>query len=141
MGGRRGDGGRNHFKNAGFVALLVLFGLIVYAAVNTPSTLKTVPFSQVIQDANNGKIKQITVKGDQELDITPAGQNQPTEKSYKDPSSSIYEQGLKQGKVTIVNKPASDNSGLWYGLLTGVLPVVIIAFILILMFRSAQGAG
>ncbi|HEX5447946.1 MAG TPA: ATP-dependent zinc metalloprotease FtsH [Candidatus Saccharimonadales bacterium] len=142
MGGRRGDGGgRNHFKNAGFVALLVLFGLIIYAAVNTPSALKSVPFSQVISDANQGKISQITVKGDQELDVTPKGQSKPTEKSYKDASSSIYEQGLKQGKVTLVNKPASDNSGLWYGLLTGVLPVVVIAFILILMFRSAQGQG
>jgi cell division protease FtsH len=141
MGGRRGDGGRNHFKNAGFIALLVLFGLIVYAAINTPSLLKTIPFSQAISDANNGKTSQIIVKGDQELDITPKGQTQPTEKSFKEAGSSIYEQGLKQGKVTIINKPTSDNSGLWYGLLTGVLPVVIIAFILILMFRSAQGQG
>jgi cell division protease FtsH len=141
MGGRRTDGGRNHFKNAGFVALLVLFGLIIYSAVNTSPQLKSIPFSQAISEANSGKISKITVKGDQELDITPAGQSQPTEKSFKESGSSIYEQGLKQGKVTIENKPASDNNGLWYGLLTGVLPVVIIAGILILMFRSAQGQG
>src|SRR3954453_5272646 len=96
MGGRRGDGGRNHFKNAGFVALLVLFGLIIYSAVNTASPLKTIPFSQAISEANNGMTSQIIVKGDQELDITPKGQTQPTEKSYKEAGSSIYEQGLKQ---------------------------------------------
>lgn len=140
-GGRRSDGGRNHFKNAGFIALLVLFGLIIYAAVNTPSRLNTVPFSQVISDANNGKISRITVKGEQELEITRTGQNQPTEKSYKEAGSSIYEQGLKQGKVTLDNKPASGSNNLWFGLLTGVLPVVIIAVILIMMFRSAQGQG
>src|SRR6185437_12785134 len=129
-GGRRGDGGRNHFKNAGFIALLILFGLVIYAAVNQPShQLKSVPFSQVVSDANNGKIKQIEVKGD-ELDVTPVGQSSATEKSFKEPGSSIYEQGLKQGKVTLLNKPSSDNNSLWVGLISSVLPVVIIAVIL-----------
>src|SRR6266404_284262 len=141
LSGGRSDGGRNYFKNFGFVALIILFGLIIYAAVNQPSQLQTIPFSQAISDANNGKIKQITVNGDQELDIIPLGQNQPTEKSFKEAGSSIYEQGLKQGKTTVVNKPSSNNGSIWVGLLTGVLPVIIIAFILILMFRSAQGQG
>jgi cell division protease FtsH len=142
LGGGRGNGGRKHFKNAGFIALLILFGLIVYAAVNTSNTpQKTIPFSQVISDANNGKIKEIVVNGDQELDITPVGQNHPTEKSYKEAGSSIYEQGLKQGKVTVDNKPQSDNGSLWGQLLVGVVPVILIAFVIILMFRSAQGQG
>jgi cell division protease FtsH len=142
MSGGRGDGGRKHFKNAGFVALLLLFGLIIYAAVNNQTgQLQTVPFSQVVSNANNGKISQITVNGEQELDITPAGQNHPTQKSFKEAGSSIYEQGLKQGKVTVVNKPSSGSNSLWVGLLTSVLPVVIIAVILVLMFRSAQGQG
>jgi cell division protease FtsH len=141
MGGRRGDGGRNHFKNAGFVALLVLFGLIIYAAVNTPSQLKTVPFSQVVSQANEGKIQTITVKGD-ELEITPKGASKPTEKSFKESGSSIFEQGLKQGKTTIYNEPSSDSGNAWLSLLLGtVLPVLIIGGLLIFMFRSAQGQG
>jgi cell division protease FtsH len=141
LGSGKGDSRNNRFKNAGFIALVILFGLIIYAAFNQPSQLKTIPFSQVITQANNGQLKQIVVNGDQELQITPAGQSQPTEKSFKEAGSSIYEQGLKQGKVEVVNKPASTNNSLWVGLLTGVLPVVIIAGILILMFRSAQGQG
>jgi cell division protease FtsH len=141
LSGGRGGGGQKHFKNAGFIALLILFGMIVYAAVNQPSALKTVPFSQVIQQANNGQIKEITVTGDQQLDITPAGQNHPTEKSYKEAGSSIYEQGLKQGKVVVNNKPESNGNSLWSQLLIGVVPVVLIAFVILLMFRSAQGQG
>jgi cell division protease FtsH len=141
LGGSRDGGGRNHFKNAGFIALLLLFGLIFYAAFNQPSPLKTVPFSQVVTQANSGKIQQIVVNGEQELLVTPKGQQHPTEKSYKETGSSIYEQGLQQGKVTLVNRPQSDNNNLWVGLLTSVLPVIIIAVILILMFRSAQGQG
>ncbi len=142
-GGRGNSGGnRNRFKNAGFIALLLLFGLIIYAAVNQTNTTQTnVPFSQVISQANAGKIKQITVNGDQELDITPVGQNRATEKSFKESGSSIYEQGLKQGVTTVVNKPASSSNGIWLTLIGSVLPVVAIGFILILLFRSAQGQG
>lgn len=140
-GGAAGpEGRRNRFKNAGFVALLILFGLVTYAAFNQPSQLKEVPFSQVISQANRGEIKKITVEGN-ELKITPKGEDQPTLRSYKEEGSSIYEQGLQQGKVTLENKPKANSNSLWIGLLTGVLPVIIIAFILILMFRSAQGQG
>jgi len=138
-----GPGGnrRSVFKNAGFVALLILIGLVVYSATGQPTKLNTISFSQVVKQANSGQIKQIVVNGN-ELDVTPAGQSQATEKSFKDPSSSIYEQGIQQGKVQVVNKPQSSGSNsVWGQLLIGVLPVILIAFILIIMFRSAQGQG
>ena len=135
-GGRRGV-----FKNAGFIALLILIGLVIYSAMGQPTKLQSIPFSQAIQQANSGQIKQIVINGD-ELDITPAGQNQATEKSFKEPGSSIYEQGLQQGKVQLVNKPQSNSgNSVWGQLLIGILPVILIAFILIIMFRSAQGQG
>ena len=142
MGGKRGDGGRNHFKNFGFVALLILFGLIVYTAVNTGSTqMKNVPFSQVISDANSGKIQSLTVKGN-EVDVTPVGATKATEKSFKEDGSSIYEQGLKPGKVTLYNEPTNDSGSTWISLLlTTVVPVLIIGGLLVFMFRSAQGQG
>jgi hypothetical protein len=43
-----GSGGRKTFKNFGFVALIILIGLITFAALSQPSNLKEVPFSQVI---------------------------------------------------------------------------------------------
>jgi cell division protease FtsH len=138
-GGNKG-GRRSNFKNAGFIALLILFTLVVVAAFNQPSNLREVPFSQVVSEANSGKTSQIVVSGD-ELQVTPKGQSKPTERSFKETGSSIYQQGLQQGKVTLVNKPQSNSGNIWVGLLTGVLPVIIIAFILLMMFRSAQGQG
>ncbi len=138
--GRSGNGRGSRFKNAGFIALIILFGLIIYAAVNQPSQLSTVPFSQVVQEANSGQLKEITVNGN-ELLVTPKGQTKATEKSYKEDGSSIYEQGLQQGKVTLINKPSSPNGNIWVQLAGSVLPVIIIAVILIMMFRSAQGQG
>ncbi|MEX2006591.1 MAG: ATP-dependent zinc metalloprotease FtsH [Candidatus Saccharimonadales bacterium] len=139
-GPRGGEGGSNRFKNAGFIILLVLFGLIGFAAFNQPSPLKEVPISQVINDANSGKISKITLKGN-ELEITPKGKEEPTLRSFKEDGATVYEQGLQPGKVTIENKPSSKEGSIWITLISSVLPVLIIAFILILMFRSAQGQG
>src|SRR5581483_11289609 len=140
-GGRGSDGKGNRVKNSVFIALLVLFGLVIYAAFNQPSQLQSVPFSQVVNQANSGQIKTIEVNGD-ELKVTPKGESQATEKSFKEPGSSIYEQGLKQGKVELINKPASSGTNsLWGQLAISILPVIVIAVILLMMFRSAQGQG
>ena len=136
--------GNNRFsrwKNAGFIALIILFGLIIWSAFNQPSQLKTVPFSQVVAEANSGKIQKITIEGN-ELEITRKGDSEPTQESFKEPGSSIYEQGLEQGKTEVAVKPESGGTNsIWGQLLVGVLPVIIIAAILIMMFRSAQGQG
>jgi cell division protease FtsH len=140
LGGGGDDRKRNNFKNFGFIALIILFGMILFAAFNQPSQLKTVPFSQVISEANSGKLQQISVKDDS-LTITPKGQTKPTEKSNKEAGSSIYQQGLQQGKVVLVNE-ASSSSSTWLSLLLGtLLPVLLIGGLLIFMFRSAQGQG
>ncbi len=144
LGGSGKNGGNKknaNFKNAGFIALLVLFGLVAWAAFNQPSKLKTVPLSQVISEANSGQIKQITVVGESQLKVTPIGKEEPTLESSKDPSATLFDQGLKQGKVELEYQPKSGSDGIWITLLGSVLPVIIIAVILILMFRSAQGQG
>lgn len=138
------DGGKSpkksYFKNAGFIALLVLFGVVIFSALNKPSTLKDVPFSEVVKRANSGEIKRIEITG-QELAITPHGEDKPAQVSRKEGGSSIYEQGLQQGKVEIINKKESSSSDTWLLAGLNLLPILIIAFILIMMFRSAQGQG
>lgn len=119
---------------------MAIVGLMLYAGFHQPSKLQSVPFSQVISDANNGKIKQIVVNGNQ-LEITPAGQTKPTQQSVKEANSSIYEQGLQQGKVELTNKDSNKGGGLWAQLAINILPVIVIALVLLVLFRSAQGQG
>jgi cell division protease FtsH len=141
VGGRGSKKPNRNFKNAGFVALMILFALIIYASVNQPSPLKEVPFSDVIKRANSGEIQQIQISGD-ELQITDKGQDKPTEKSRKESGSSIYEQGLnKDANVEISNKPESDNGAFWQQLGLALLPVFVIGILLFYMLRSAQGQG
>src|SRR5689334_6021958 len=89
-----GNKRKRNFKNAGFVALLMLFGLIIFTATSKPNTLTDASYSDVIKRANNGEIAKIEIAGEQ-LSITKKGDTKPTEKSRKEAGSSIYEQGLK----------------------------------------------
>ncbi len=135
-----GGNGRKGFKNAGFIALLVLIALVISAAMTQPNTLKDVSFSDVINRANNGEIKQIVIKGNS-LEITRKGEDKPTEKSNKEAGSSIYEQGLKNRTVDVDVKSESNGNSFWLSLASGVIPVVLISVVLFFMLRSAQGQG
>lgn len=133
-------GNRRGFKNAGFVALLILIAMIIFAAVGQQSPLKSVSFSDVINRANSGEIEQIAIKGNS-LEITKKGEDKPTEKSNKEAGSSIYEQGLTNRDVDVNVKPESTGSSFWLSLASGVIPVILIGVLLFFMLRSAQGQG
>jgi cell division protease FtsH len=131
---------KNTLKNIGFVSIVILVGLIIYAAYNQPSELKEVPFSEVITRANKGEIKEIEVKGN-ELTVTEKGQQDPTQESRKEEGSSIYEQGLENKDVVVTIKADSDANSTWTSIGVSLLPVIIISAVLFFMLRSAQGQG
>jgi cell division protease FtsH len=132
---------KRRFKNAGFIALMVLLGLVIFASINQPKNLKEVAFSDVVKRANAGEIKEIDIAGTQ-LEIIPQGQDKPTEKSRKEASSSIYEQGLnKDANVLIDNKPESNSGAIWTNVGLTLLPILLIGLFLFYMMRSAQGQG
>jgi len=137
---KSGSNGRRNFKNFGFFALLILIGLIVFAAYSQPNTQTQIPFSQVISQANAGQIKEISIQG-QTLEITKKGDNSATEKSYMQSVSSIYQQGLTNRNVTVNVKPDSSSSSTWVAIGESLIPVLLISLVLFFMLRSAQGQG
>ena len=136
-------GGRNNrsFRNAGFIALLVLFALVIFAAYGQPSSLKEIPISQAVSQANSGQYGKIVVNGD-ELDITKKGGNTATLKSFTDPNTSLKDEGFDLNKTTIQYKPQSSTSSALVTIgLEYILPVIIISALFFFMIRSAQGQG
>ncbi len=131
---------RSGFKNFGFIALLILFGMIIYAAYNQPNNLEEVPISQVVQEANDGKYERIEVDGST-LTITEKGEEDPSLRSYKDPQVSLRDEGVDYTKVAVDTQPPSNTGGIWLTLAGSLLPVIIISAVLFFMLRSAQGQG
>ncbi len=122
-----------------FWVILVVCVLAVVALVAPHDTLNTVPISTVINEANAGNISKIEVQGNN-LTITPKGSDHPTEKSVKDASSSLIEQGLNKDYSTIVSytAPSATADVLW-NLAIIIVPVLLIGAFLFFMFRQAQG--
>jgi cell division protease FtsH len=138
-GTNKGGKNRRGFKGAGFIALIVLFGLVVFAAIGQPQTLKEIPLTQAVPEANAGDFSKITVSGNQ-LTITKKGDDKPTLKAYTDPNSSIKDDGFDTTKTEISFKQQSSGS-LWLTLGSAILPVLLISLVLYFMLRSAQGQG
>lgn len=139
-GGNNKNGGRRGFRNAGFIALLILLGLIVFAAYGQPSSLKTVSLSQVVREANAGDYQKIIVNGN-ELDITKKGEDTPTLKAYKDPNGSFKDTGINTSKVQVSYKPESSSGSIWGSVIATALPLLLVSALLYWMLRSAQGQG
>lgn len=133
--------GRRGFRTAGFIALLTLFALIILASTANTSQLKTIPFSEVVKQANEGKYKKIEVSGNRsQLTITEKGKDKPTLTSNKEQGVSLKEEGINQSKVVVSYEKAAENS-IWSTLLVSLLPVILIGALLLFMMRSAQGQG
>lgn len=122
-----------------FWALLVIGVLAAYAFFVPHENLETVPISTVIEQANNGEIAKIEVQGN-DLKITPEGSEEPTQKSVKDASGTLYDQGLDPDVPAAVEVQSPSNTGdiLWnLGII--LIPTIIIIAFFMFMMRQAQG--
>jgi len=133
-------GNKRNIKNAGFVALIILFGLIILAAYKQPSSLKEISSTQAITDTNAGHYSKMEVTNN-ELVITEKNQDHATLKSYVDSNSSLKAQGFDTNKVAITYKPQASSSSIWIVVAQDVIPVLLIGGLLFFMLRSAQGQG
>ena len=121
-----------------FWAIIIFVALIFYATLFPASNFKDVALSDVVRRANDGKIAQLEIQGN-DIKITPKDQSKPTEHSVKE-SSSIYEQGLnKDAKVEVKVIPPSTTGETMWNLAVMVVPVLIIVMFFMFMMRQAQG--
>ena len=121
-----------------FWAIIIFVALIFYATLFPASTLKDVALSDVVRRANDGKIAQLEIQGN-DIKVTPKGESKPTERSVKE-SGSIYEQGLnKDAKVEVKVIPPSTTGETMWNLAVMVVPVLIIVVFFMFMMRQAQG--
>jgi len=120
--------------------IVIVFGaLLIYGLTSTQDTLKEVALSEVIKRANAGEVTKIEIQGS-DLKVTPEGSDVPTERSTKDASSSIYEQGLKtDAKTEVTILPPSSTSDVLWNLAIIIIPVLLIAAFFLFMMRQAQG--
>lgn len=128
-------------KNVVFACMLILLGLIIVAAMNQPNkTLKDIPLTQAVQEANAGKYASLKVTGS-EIKITKEGESKPSLKTYLEQNATLKDEGFNFDKVKIETTASTTSNSTWVAIGTSIIPVVIIAAFLWFMLRSAQGQG
>ncbi len=126
-------------RNTLFWAILVLIILTGIGIATPRDNLKNIAFSDLINQANQGKIAKIEIEGNS-IKVTPEGKKDPTEKSYKESGSSIYEQGLKRDtKAKVEVKEPSNTGATVWNVASLLLPILLIGGLFYFMFRQAQG--
>ena len=135
-----GNSNRKSMKNAGFIALMVLFGLIIFSALGQAPKLEKIPITTAVEQANSGQYQNITITGN-ELDITKKGQKTATLKTYLEPNATLKDEGFNLSKVQVTGTPQSSGTSAWLSLASTIIPIVLIAGVLYFMLRSAQGQG
>ena len=121
-----------------FWAILIVGTLGAIAIFSPQETLKEVAISSVIERANKGEIKKLEIQGN-DVKVTPKNEDRPTERSVKEGGSSLYEQGLQQGKTEVTVVPPSTTGDTIWNLAIILVPVLIIVGFFMFMMRSAQG--
>jgi cell division protease FtsH len=139
--GKPARGGRGHVRNVIFVVLVFVFIFALFAAYGQSQTLKEIPISQAVADANAGKYNKVLVNGDQ-LDITKKGDNTPSLKAYTAPNPNLKDVGFNLSKTTFEYKPSSSTGGTLATIgLEYILPTLIVVAAIFFLMRSAQGQG
>lgn len=133
----------NNMIRLGLFWALVIFATLAIWAVTSPGKpqLQSVDISQVITDANAGKVSKIEGQGN-DLTITVKGQDTPSQKSYVQGGvSTLLGDNLlnAQGKAVLSDtQPSTTGSNLW-SLASVIVPVLLIVGFFMFMMRQAQG--
>ena len=144
----------NTIRWVGFVFLVLLFAAAAASLFAPAAAPQEVPLSDVIARANtsDSDIAKITVVGN-ELQITLKGDDYYTQVSRKDPSGTLYDQGLIDHCATLTGDELTacqsqypvieyqEVSNFWDYALTAatiIIPVVLIIFFFSSMMRQAQ---
>ncbi|MEA1909756.1 MAG: ATP-dependent zinc metalloprotease FtsH [Patescibacteria group bacterium] len=125
-------------KFIGYALLALLVGSLLYSLFGPDvGETKIVALSEVIEDVESGRVERITIKGDQLIVLDHNGEQY---ESRKEPGTSIFEAGIDTTKVAVEVEDISGNE-LWVGILSSLIPFVLIFAFLWFMLRQAQGSS
>lgn len=131
----------NNLRLGLFWAIVILATLAIWALLMPHSPLKDVPISQVINEANTGKLSKIEGQGDS-LTITKKDQQKPTEKSFiQGGVASLLKDNVlnETGRQIISDSAPSEAGTTFWNVVSMLVPALLIIGVFLLMMRQAQG--
>lgn len=129
------------WKNLFLYGFLIIFSLFVFSALSSPyEDRKVVPLSDVIASVKKGQVAKIVISGDKLLiDLKNGGKLTAVKETGADVYSLLKDAGVSPGNVQISVKDETVFNS-WLGILSTVLPVVLMIAFFYFIFRQARGA-
>jgi cell division protease FtsH len=139
--------GSGLFRN-GLVYLLIIVAIaaLIFSVFSGPQQTPDIDITQVASDIKSGKVKSITVQGD-DLTIEYSDPNAAPTTSRKEQDTTIFESldslGVTTAQVRNVEiEVQSPNAwGDWASLLITLVPLLLFGALLFFMVRQAQGSN
>ncbi|MDD3170544.1 MAG: ATP-dependent zinc metalloprotease FtsH [Candidatus Paceibacterota bacterium] len=134
-------------KNIFFVVIVFLLLAAVFDLLNVPvQETKEVSITQLVQDINSGKIKEIKVIGN---DLTVTYDDNSVFKSKKEADESVSQALINFGAVKeriegvsfVFEEPSSTGDWLWPFLLMVILPFLMFGIFFWFLFRQAKSGA
>jgi len=129
------------WKNIFLYGFLIIFSLFIFSALSSPyEDRKTIPLSELISDIKKGQVSKIVISGDKLLvNLKNGTLLQAVKESGADVYSLLKDAGVSAGNVQISVKDETIFNN-WLGILSTVLPVVLMIAFFYFIFRQARGA-
>jgi len=132
-------------KNIIFILLIFLTISAVFAIFSKPfKSEKDIPLSQLVNEINQGKVKEITVSGS---NIYVLYQDKTKAKSRKESNISLYQTLANWGankeklnKIEVKTEPEKESTLSWLMplIIFGILPLILFGAFFWMMFRQAK---
>lgn len=125
-------------KNITYIIIIVLVGLLFYSFLTPKGTKpRESNITEIAQKIDKGEIEKISIKDNE---IIAKVKDDGELKAYKESGVGLTEYGITPSKVQIEVKNANSNA-LWTGILSILLPIIVIGVFFFWILKSAQGAN
>ena len=133
------------FKNFGFWILLIVILFTTYYFMSIPTADKSISFSQLVNEINNGNIKSIEyVDNNMTVEMKNGGQKKtcylPSLNILYEHAGDAIKSQVEKNELTI-KTPEPESLPWWISMLPTILLLVIMIAFWAMMFRQSGGSG
>jgi cell division protease FtsH len=128
-----------------YLVIASLVAVVIYTQLNPRSPdSDVVSLQSLATEIKEGKVARISIEGDT-LQVERADESEAS--SHKEPGTSLAETlgnlGVSQSDLATVEIDVAQPSGLfgWLGILSWILPLILISVFFLVIFRQAQSSG
>jgi len=134
-------GGANSQRIWLLIGVVVLFMLFLVFTSQQQGGSNRIPLNELAEQAENGQIAEITVRGSEEIFITYRDTNQRAS-AYKSPGTDLIDylgyEDVNELPFAYSEEPGDNTSAILFQILIGVVPILIIVWFLWRMMRSVR---